>query len=467
MLFNSYIYIFCFLPLAVVGYFLACRVGHRLGVAWLAASSVAFYGWWNPAYVPLLAVSVIVNHTAGRALSRRALAARDNRWPLTCAVAFNLLLLGVFKYADFATENLNRLLSLTLPEPGIVLPLAISFFTFQQVRYVAECARGTVREDDFTEYCLFVTFFPQLIAGPIVDHREMMPQFADPAGARPNWRNVAAGAQLFAVGLFKKAAVADTFAAWATLGFDHTPSPTMAEAWAAALSYTFQLYFDFSGYTDMATGSALMLNIRLPANFDSPYRALDIRDFWRRWHITLSRFLREYLYFPLGGSRGGEVRAARNVMITFLLGGLWHGAGWTFVAWGGLHGLGVVAHRMWERAGLRLPRALGWGVTFIFVCVCWVLFRAHSLADAWRIVTAMFSGPWTGLAPSVCRTDTGAEFVWLAIAAALGGCLLLPSSTRIPETYRPTAAALAIFATVWTVAFVNLSGYSEFIYFRF
>lgn len=369
MLFNSYTYIFLFLPLVVTGYFLLCRGQKERGSLWLIGASLVFYGWWNPVYLPLICASILFNATAGRILAGRHERGDAVSTLTGIAVGANLLLLGVFKYADFATTNVNSLLGTDFTPPHIALPLAISFFTFQQIRYVVECAKGTVKETSFLRYCLFVTFFPQLIAGPIVDHREMMPQFATPENSRPRLHNIITGAHIFALGLFKKVAVADLFAKWATYGFDTANSLGIMEAWAAAFSYTFQIYFDFSGYTDMAIGSALMLNIRLPMNFNSPYRALSVRDFWRRWHITLSRFLREYLYFPLGGSRRGESLAIRNVLITFLLGGLWHGAGWTFVVWGGLHGLGCAANRLWAKTGLRLPVPVAWALTFLFITI--------------------------------------------------------------------------------------------------
>ncbi|MGB6019807.1 MAG: MBOAT family O-acyltransferase, partial [Sulfurimonadaceae bacterium] len=269
---------------------------------------------------------------------------------------------------------------------------AISFFTFQQIAYLVDSYRGETAEYDFLNYALFVTFFPQLIAGPIVHHAEMMPQFASKWNLVKNYKNIATGLFIFSIGLFKKVVIADTFAKWATAGFDHAETLNLLEAWATSLSYTFQLYFDFSGYTDMAIGAALLFNIKLPINFNSPYKALDIQDFWRRWHITLSRFLRDYIYIPLGGNRKGSFRTYNNLLATFILGGIWHGAGWTFVFWGLLHGMALVVHRFWKSIGFTMPNILAWFITFNFINIAWVFFRAREWDDAIKVLTGMVSG---------------------------------------------------------------------------
>ena len=249
--------------------------------------------------------------------------------------------------------------------------------------------RGETKEYNFLNYALFVTFFPQLIAGPIVHHSEMMPQFASRWNFIKNYKNIALGIFIFAIGLFKKVILADTFALWATTGFDNTAILNFYEAWATSLSYTFQLYFDFSGYTDMAIGAALLFNIKLPINFYSPYKALDIQAFWRNWHITLSRFLKEYIYIPLGGNRKGEFRTYSNLLLTFIIGGIWHGAGWTFIFWGFLHGMAQGIHRFWKRLGFTLPKFLAWFITFNFINIAWVFFRATSWHDAMKVLHGM------------------------------------------------------------------------------
>jgi len=309
---------------------------------------------------------------------------------LTVGVVFNLGLLFYFKYVDFFIANLNLLRDESVPLLDVVLPLAISFFTFQQIAYLADAYGREVREHGLLDYTLFVTFFPQLIAGPIVHHRQMMPQFVRVRNYVPDWRNISLGVFVFSMGLFKKVVIADGFAVWANAGFGSENALGLYEAWGTSLAYTFQLYYDFSGYSDMAIGAALLFNIRLPINFNAPYQAVNIQDFWRRWHITLSNWLRDYVYIPLGGNRVGSFRTYNNLLVTFLLGGLWHGAAWTFVLWGALHGLALAAHRLWSSLGFRMPRALGWGLTFLFANFTWVFFRAESFDQAQRILAGMF-----------------------------------------------------------------------------
>ena len=306
---------------------------------------------------------MLFNYAIGRSLSKEW--ERNNvtkKILLILGISVNIALIGYFKYADFFIENFNYLLDTGVGLLHLALPLAISFFTFQQIAYLVDSYRGETKEYDFLNYANFVTFFPQLIAGPIVHHSEMMPQFATASNKVKRYSNIATGLFIFSIGLFKKVIIADTFAIWATTGFDHAQVLNMAEAWVTSLSYTFQLYFDFSGYTDMAIGAALLFNIKLPINFNSPYKATSIQDFWRRWHITLSRFLREYIYIPLGGNRKGEFRTCCSLMATFLIGGIWHGAGWTFLFWGFLHGIAIVIHRTWRKMGFKLNRFLAWSI---------------------------------------------------------------------------------------------------------
>ena len=381
MLFNSYGYLFLFLPLALAGYFVLHR-SSQIALAWLVAASLFFYAWWNPWHVPIAIGSMLFNFWIGRAIL--ASTDRKRRW-MWLGIAGNLLLLGIFKYTHFAWDIFAGVfgVSLTIPASAFpALPLGISFFTFTQIAYLVDTARGEVRETNPVHYALFVTFFPHLLAGPIIHHKEMMPQFADADNRHFNSTNFARGLFLLALGLGKKMLIADPLGDAANAGFANVDALNFAGAWTTTLAYTFQIYFDFSGYTDMALGAAMMFNIRLPVNFNSPYLARDIQDFWRRWHITLSRFLRDYLYIPLGGNQAKDVRIACNIMITFLLGGLWHGAGWTFIVWGGLHGAALVLFRSWQRVGIRLPKVLAILLTFLFVHVTWVFFRARSMADA-------------------------------------------------------------------------------------
>lgn len=308
---------------------------------------------------------------------------------LATGIAANLVLLGYFKYTDFFIDNINIVFGTGYELPHIVLPLAISFFTFTQIVYLVDSYRGETAEYDLLNYALFVTFFPHLIAGPIVHHRQIMPQFSSRWTLTKRNSNILRGLIIFAIGLFKKVVIADSFAVWADAGFDGGQELAFFSAWATSLSYTFQLYFDFSGYCDMAIGASLLFNIWLPINFNSPYKALDIQDFWRRWHITLSSFLRDYLYIPLGGNRGAQYRTYLNLFITFVLGGLWHGATWMFVIWGAMHGCALAVHRFWKGLGRPMHPLLAWLLTFLFVNAAWVFFRAKTMDDALRVLKGM------------------------------------------------------------------------------
>jgi len=358
----------------------------------LVFSSLFFYSWWNISYLPIILASMLFNYVVGNSLNKANGGGKFSKKSLlTFGIVSNLALLGYFKYTDFFIENTNLLSDGNIPTLDLALPLAISFFTFQQISYLVDSYRQETKEYDFLNYALFVTFFPQLIAGPIVHHKEMMPQFAKVRKKVKNYRNIAMGLFIFTIGLFKKVVIADTFAVWARQGFDVATTLNLFEAWATSLSFTFQLYFDFSGYTDMAIGIALLFNIRLPINFNSPYKATDIQDFWRRWHITLSRFLKDYVYIPLGGNRKGEFRTYNNLLATFIIGGIWHGAGWTFVFWGFLHGIALVIHRAWQRVGFRIWTWLAWLITFNFINIAWVFFRAKEWDDAVKVLGSMFS----------------------------------------------------------------------------
>lgn len=398
MLFNSYEFIFIFLPTVVVGYFLLLSKRIVSGAKlWLVAASLLFYSWWNPHYLPLILGSILVNYFLGSRLSilHTHAVEKEGWWGsrakilLMFGLALNLLLLGYFKYVDFFIENVNGLFGTHWQLLNVALPLAISFFTFQQIAYLVDSYKGQTKEYNLANYMLFVTFFPQLVAGPIVHHKEMMPQFASSWNLVKKYRNIAAGFFIFTIGLFKKVVLADSFSQWANAGFNSEATLNFFEAWVTSLSYTFQLYFDFSGYTDMAIGIALLFNIKLPANFNSPYKAKNIQEFWHRWHITLSHFLRDYVYIPLGGNRKGDNRTFLNVFMTFILGGLWHGASWMFVLWGGLHGLALIFHRVWTNSGRVMSNWLGLLITFNFINITWIFFRAEDISSAVRVLKGM------------------------------------------------------------------------------
>lgn len=392
MLFSSYEFIFIFLPFVALFYFLLNK--YRLLIAaksFLVFASLFFYSWWNPVYLPLILVSLIFNYSVGASLSSTKKTVGVNRkCLLVFGVVVNVIVLAYFKYVDFFIENINILISSSIQSQNIILPLAISFFTFQQIAYLVDSYKRETEEYNILNYTLFVTFFPQLIAGPIVHHREMMPQFASLRLMFVNYKNVTLGFFIFAVGLFKKVVIADSLSSTVSAGFDQSLSLNFFEAWLTSFSYTFQLYFDFSGYSDMAIGIALIFNIKLPLNFNSPYKSLSIQDFWRRWHITLSSFLRDYIYIPLGGNRGSEISTYVNVFLTFLIGGLWHGASWMFILWGALHGLALIVHRAWISFGGKMPNLVAWFITFNFVNVTWIFFRAETMQDATKVLSGMF-----------------------------------------------------------------------------
>ena len=392
MLFNSYEFIFMFLPVMFVVYFYLMSKRVVLGAKiWLVAGSLFFYSYWNITYLPLILISMFTNYGVGLTLVNQDRVKISSKTVLAFGIFFNLALLGYFKYTDFFLENFNGIFGSNIPLPHIILPLGISFFTFTQIAFLVDAYKKEAKEYNIFNYMLFVTYFPHLLAGPILHHKEMMPQFASVKNYAKNYKNIALGLFIFSIGLFKKVIIADTFAVWANAGFDTATTLNLIEAWATSLSYTFQLYFDFSGYTDMAIGVSLMFNIKLPINFNSPYKALSIQDFWRRWHMTLSRFLRDYLYIPLGGNRKGEIRTYTNLITTFLLGGFWHGAGWTFIIWGLLHGIALAIHRMWQSFGFKLNKILAWFITFNFINITWIFFRAKDFESAMKVLGGMFS----------------------------------------------------------------------------
>jgi D-alanyl-lipoteichoic acid acyltransferase DltB (MBOAT superfamily) len=399
MLFHTTAFILGFLPVCLAGFFTLGRFcGAAWGLRWLIVCSLFFYGWWNPEHLPLLIGSVVLNHLIAWKLRHTD---RIRGW-MAAGVGLNLAALGWFKYADF----LLHIAAPDAPALHITLPLAISFFTFQQIMFLVDTGRDAVRRraqpgDDggsnppLLTYGAFVTFFPHLIAGPIVRPSEIIPQLAAADLARPRMDNLADGLLIFLLGLGKKLVLADMFGGFADVGFNAVArgaSLTFFEAWYATLSYALQIYFDFSGYSDMAIGLARMLNIRFPLNFDSPYQATNIADFWRRWHITLGGFLRDYLYIPLGGNRAGPLRQTGNLLATMLLCGLWHGAAWNFVIWGGLQGVLIVIHKQYRRMFPPLPRPFGQVLTLLAVIVAWVPFRAVSLANTLGVLRGMAGG---------------------------------------------------------------------------
>ena len=522
MLFNSYGFIFFYLPVVLLGFFQLGRINHTYAAGWLALASLFFYGYWNPAYVGLLLGSIVCNYAFGIWIAKipesgkRGLRSGDRKKHLLIvALAANLSLLAYYKYANFFVGNLNPLLGTDWNLGEIILPLGISFFTFTQIAFLVDTFQDKVKEYNFIHYVLFVTYFPHLIAGPVLHHKEMMPQFAKSATYRCNYENMSVGLTIFIIGLFKKVVLADGIAYYVPTIFDASASGihlTFIEAWGGALCYTLQLYFDFSGYSDMAIGLSRMFGVTLPLNFNSPYKAVNIIEFWRCWHMTLSRFLRDYLYIPLGGNRNGPTRRHMNLMATMLLGGLWHGAGWTYVIWGGLHGIYLVINHGWH----TLRRALGQDpseplsypthalsalFTFTAVTLAWVFFRSNNLHTAVTITQTMLGCNGVSLpdnwfvrfpnihewfnnhglfAPSNGLATSGMMnwiwimllIVWFApntqtIMQSFKPALDMPKDHKKRWLWQPSARTALVVWLIGFIAIINVNKQSAFLYFQF
>ncbi|MFZ2158804.1 MAG: MBOAT family protein [Bradyrhizobium sp.] len=478
MLFNSYQFIFLFLPVALAGYFASDRLGNVAPVIWLALASLGFYSVSSWQFVPLLLGSIAFNYAVGWLLISSRLHPAPRFAILAFGVAGDLAVLGYFKYAGFLAANLNAIFA-TGFAVNVLLPVGISFYTFTQIAFLVDAYRGKVARYALPHYALFVTYFPHLIAGPILHHRDMIPQFERAEAKRPDPHLILCGLIIFAIGLFKKTCLADGIQPLVSLAFGPN-APTFDQAWLGALAYTFQLYFDFSGYSDMAIGISLMFGIFLPLNFNSPYKATSIIDFWRRWHMTLSQFLRDYLYIPLGGNRHGAVLRYVNLMITMVLGGLWHGAAWTFVVWGALHGAYLCVNHAWNRFGPAVaPRFEGvaniaaFVVTFIAVVVAWVFFRADSMTTALYVLSKMADPGNIAFG----RLEI-AQAAFIAVYAAIAW--FGPNTQAImgyDHANRTVGRGLRswqmrplfIYATAAVLAFgiLGIQQHSEFIYFRF
>ncbi len=486
MLFYTATFCIIFLPIVLVLYLGFLKlITPEWAKSWLVLCSFCFYGYWEPVYTILLLSSISVNYLIGVRLIES-----ESRILLAVGIILNLGVLAYYKYTGFAFSIISQIFSLDKGSVEILLPLAISFFTFQQIAFLVDCRGGLVVRPQFRDYLLFVTFFPQLIAGPIVHHKEMMPQFREVQKVR-NWStNISVGLVIFAIGMVKKVILADGMAYYSDPLFNLSNQGialSAQDAWDAALAYTFQIYFDFSGYSDMAIGLAWMFGILLPVNFLSPYKASNISAFWRQWHITLSRFLRDYLFIPLGGNRGKAAIVSRNLMITMMLGGIWHGAGWQFIIWGGLHGVLLTIYHMTRRttAGgesrLFFTRILAWAVTMFCVIIGWVFFRSESLAGALIHLKSMLGigAPSRVPTESFFADDPSIGGLFLRHWAFIGLGLIVtlaPNSMTVFEMLRKVNRHCGVFflsgvslVVVGIVLLVHLSkaGEGQFIYFNF
>lgn len=485
MLFNSYIFILFFFPICILGYYSFNYLRkYTCGQCFLLAMSLWFYAYFNISYLAIILVSIIINY---------AIYFLFSKFPSKCVrkvilipgLLFNIGLLIYFKYMDFFIQNINAVFHKEYALLGILLPLGISFFTFQQISFIVDAYKGEIPQRyNILYYASFVTFFPQLIAGPIVTHDELIPQFLDEKRKKINWGNMAMGIYIFTLGLSKKVLLADTFGKAVTWGYNNLESLDSTNALLVMFSYTIQIYFDFSGYCDMAIGIGKILNIDLPVNFNSPYKALTITEFWDRWHITLTRFFTKYIYIPLGGNRKGQIRTYINIMIVFLVSGIWHGANWTFVFWGMCHGLFLVITRRFQKFFTNLHPALNWILTFSFVNIMWVFFRADSLGDAVnllnRIALCNFGGISTDLLSSFKLVELefflrnfSIEFRYpyflLSVFLFLSLFLILgcKNAHEKMDSFKPSVFRIlsSAFLLVWCI--FSFSDISTFLYYNF
>lgn len=483
MQFNSYFFILFFLPTSVIGYFLLNRIKPATGLLYLLGMSLWFYGYFNKKYLILIVSSIFVNFFLSKIMERYN--SYIKKAVLLLGLFFNICLIFYFKYYNFFIENINWVFHTDFNLKKILLPLGISFFTFQQVSYIIDSYYGNTGGYSFLEYSLFVTFFPQLVAGPIVLHNELIPFFRDSSLKKVKFENLNRGITMFTLGLLKKVMIADILGRMVAWGFDNLDIVTSMDLILVMLAYTFQIYFDFSGYSDMASGIAWMFNFKLPVNFDSPYKAYSINDFWRRWHMTLTRFLRTYIYFPLGGSRRGKVRTYLNTMLVFLISGIWHGADYTFILWGIFHGAAQCANRFFRKQYETWHPVLQWGITFLFLNFTWLLFRADSLGQWKDMCKRILSLSNLQVSSELIRQVSLPEIDFLYQHTAIGwweewirgftmwgllvGCFLitLNCTNNQRRQLKPGVITRIAIPVLLTWCLISLSTISVFLYFNF
>jgi D-alanyl-lipoteichoic acid acyltransferase DltB (MBOAT superfamily) len=486
MLFNSFEFIAVFFPLALIGYFLSSRIPLDYSKKiWLIFCGLLFYGLFNPKYVVLIIASIIVNYCISIFMhNKSAEKAYGKKAVLASGIIFNIALLIYFKYTNFFIENINILISSKIELLKILFPVGISFYTFQQIAFLVDTYKGKTGQLNPVDYVLFITFFPHLTAGPIVRHNETIPQFKTADTGRLNYQNIACGIFLFSIGLFKKIIIADKAAVWAVRGLDGIQNPDLLEAWISITAYSIQLYFDFSGYTDMALGIARCFNIKLPINFDSPYQSTSPIEFWKRWHITLSRFLRDYIYIPLGGNRHGELRQNTNTLITFIIAGMWHGSGWTFIAWGLIWAIGLIINRSWNKMQFNIPKL----ISLVFFITFWyttlIFFRSKSIAKAVDFTKGFygFNGinlpslkPWFATAnffhikPGIWLAGLGGwDWSILVLFIAAGIIIWFPkNSNKLADNFKPNIPNLLLSSLLLGISLIHLTQISEFLYFNY
>lgn len=487
MTFNSYIFILLFLPLSVVGYFVLNKYKkYEWAKLWIFGMSLWFYGYFNWKYLSLLIISILLNFCISKVIQKESKQSLRKLW-MFIGIACNLGILFYFKYYDFFVENINHTFQASFELHHLLLPLGISFFTFQQLSYIIDCYKDKSISYCLLDYATYVSFFPQLVAGPIVLHTELVPQFQDIQKKKADFDNLAVGLYGFSLGLAKKVLIADNLSKIVVAGYTDVIALNGSSAIIVMFCYTLQIYFDFSGYCDMAMGIGKLFNIEIPENFNSPYKATSITEFWNRWHITLTRFFTYYVYIPLGGNRRGKARMLLNTMIIFLISGLWHGANWTFVLWGALHGTLVTLYKAFEKWTNKIPKILGWLLTFLFVNFAWIYFRADSIVDANFIISQIVGGNWGEVNSKLFRSfndmvevnilykldvlDIFKQCAWLAnvllLSGLIFGCVFLKNTQEKMKTFQPKFSKLLVSTTLLLWSIISLSGVSEFLYFNF
>lgn len=486
MLFDTYVFIFAFLPIVLLGYFSLNHYRLLLaGKVWLLGASLFFYSWWNISYLPLILASILINYAVANqvtACSKREKNIVSRKAIFIFGLLFNVGLLGYFKYADFFILSSNFLIGIDTELLHIVLPLAISFFTLQQIAFQVDVYEGLAKEHNFIDYAIFVSFFPQLIAGPIVHHKEMMPQFQQLRSKILNYKNLTIGLFIFSIGFFKKAVIADTLSVWVMNGFDNSEVLTFIDAWITSSSFVFQLYFDFSGYSDMAIGLALMFNIKIPINFNSPYKANNIIHFWQCWHMTLTHFINAYIYTPI-------IKSMKNITFTKVMWttilsmgicGLWHGASWTYLVFGILHGIALVVNHCWRKYKLKMPTILAWFLTFSFINFSFVIFRAQEWEDVLKIYKGLagmngFRLPLSFEGNLELLKQYGIEFgeslyggASIATLVVLLLLILFTNNTEhLQKNFKPNLTYIIFVGLMLLAGMGSLGDTIEFIYFQF
>lgn len=487
MLFNSYLFIFLFFPLSLAGYFGLNHIGkYKAASAFLFIMSLWFCGYANIFYPAVLLINTVLNYGIISLLSSKPDRREKKLW-LFAGILLNAGILLFLKYYNFFTENINTVFQTSLPLLKLILPLGVSFYTFQQISCLVDIYRGDCPKYGFLDYALSISFFPKLTQGPIALCSEIIPELQSTENRKLNYENLSRGIYAFALGLAKKVLLADSFAKIVNLGFGNIPELNTPSAALVMVCYSLQIYFDFSGYCDMALGIGSMLNIGLPVNFNSPYKAVSVSDFWDRWHMTLTRFFTRYLYIPLGGSRRGKARTCLNTMIVFLVSGLWHGANWTFLLWGALHGIVMAFEKLTNITSLKLPRWIKISITFLLVTFGWSLFRADSIRDAVLLWQQLFHGGFGGLYQPI--TDAFQDFIeisilyrlglggimasypWLAVTAftllSLLGCFTMKNTQEKMEHFALSNKKLLTVVILMFWSILSLSEISEFLYFNF